>query len=60
MGDQAADAIAEAAKDGPFLSRDNFRDRTKCPQPVVETLTRLGILGNIPESDQISLFDLIG
>ncbi len=59
MGEQAADAIAEAVKDGPFLSRDDFRERTKCSGPVVETLVRLGILGSIPESNQISLFDLM-
>ncbi|MCR5676126.1 MAG: PolC-type DNA polymerase III [Lachnospiraceae bacterium] len=60
MGDQAADAIAEAVKNGPFLSVDDFRERTKCPKPVIETLVRLGLLGDIPESNQISLFDLMG
>ncbi|MCR4764436.1 MAG: PolC-type DNA polymerase III [Lachnospiraceae bacterium] len=60
MGDLAADAIAEAVKDGPFLSIDDFRDRTKCSQPVADTLRRLGILGDIPESNQISLFDYVG
>ena len=29
LGDKAADAIAEAAKDGIFLSKDDFRERTK-------------------------------
>ncbi|MBR5115629.1 MAG: PolC-type DNA polymerase III, partial [Lachnospiraceae bacterium] len=59
MGEQAADAIEEAAKNGPFLSRDDFRDRTKCSTTVIETLARLGILGDIPESNQMSIFDLI-
>ncbi|MCR5093262.1 MAG: PolC-type DNA polymerase III [Lachnospiraceae bacterium] len=59
MGEQAADAIEEAVKDGPFLSKDDFRDRTKCSATLVETLSRLGILGEIPESNQISLFDLL-
>ena len=57
MGEKAADAVVEAAKDGPFLSRDDFRDRTKCPQGVIDTLNELGLLGEIPESNQISLFD---
>jgi DNA polymerase-3 subunit alpha (Gram-positive type) len=60
MGDQAADNIALDAVRGPYLSRDDFRDRTKCPMPVIETLARLGILGDIPESNQISLLDLMG
>ena len=29
LGEKAADAIVEAAKDGPFLSKDDFRQRTK-------------------------------
>ncbi len=58
MGEKAADAVVEAAKDGPFLSRDDFRQRTKCPQAVVDKMAELGILGDIPESNQISLFDL--
>lgn len=59
MGEKAADAVVEAAKNGPFLSRDDFKDRTKCPQSVIETLNQLGLLGNIPESNQISLFDFM-
>ena len=57
MGEKAADAVVEAAKNGPFLSRDDFRERTKCPQGVIDTLNELGLLGEIPESNQISLFD---
>ncbi len=59
MGEQAADAIEEAAKNGPFLSRDDFRERTKCSNTVIDTLARLGILGDIPESNQMSIFDLV-
>ena len=29
LGEKAADAIVEAAKDGPFLSKDDFRERCK-------------------------------
>ena len=57
MGEKAADAVVEAAKNGSFLSRDDFRERTKCPQGVIDTLNELGLLGEIPESNQISLFD---
>ena len=60
MGEKAADAVVEAAKDGPFLSRDDFRERTKCPQTVIEKMANMGLLGDIPESNQISLFDLFG
>ncbi len=59
MGDKAADAIVEAVKDGPFLSRDDFRDRTKVSKTLVDLLDRLGLLGSLPESNQISLFDFM-
>lgn len=57
LGEKAADAIVEAAKDGPFLSKDDFRERSKASKTIVELLDSLGILGNLPESNQISLFD---
>ena len=59
MGETAAQAVCDAVKDGPFLSRDDFKERTKCPQKVVDTMHELGLLGDIPESNQMSLFDLI-
>jgi DNA polymerase-3 subunit alpha (Gram-positive type) len=57
MGDNAAIQVAEAAKDGPFLSRDDFRQRTKATKTVVELMGDLGLLGDLPESNQLSLFD---
>jgi DNA polymerase-3 subunit alpha (Gram-positive type) len=60
LGEKAADAVVEAVKDGPFTSRENFYNRTKVPKTVVEDMDRMGLLNGLPESDQISLFDLIG
>ncbi len=60
LGDKAADAVMEAAKEGPFLSKDDFRSRTKVSKTLVDLMADLGLLGNIPESNQISLFDLVG
>ncbi len=59
LGEKAADAIVEAAKDGPFLSKDDFRQRTKASKTIIELMDSLGILGNLPESNQISLFDFV-
>ncbi len=59
VAEKAAEGIVEAVKDGPFLSQDNFRERTKCTKTVTETLARLGLLGDLPESNQISLFDFV-
>lgn len=60
LGEKAADAIVEAAKDGPFLSKDDFRQRTKASKTIVDLMSDLGLLGNLPESNQISLFDFVG
>ena len=58
LGDNAAIAIAEAAKDGPFLSKDDFRERTKASKTVIELMSDLGLFGDLPDSNQLSLFDL--
>ncbi|MEE1090275.1 MAG: hypothetical protein UH103_02500, partial [Paludibacteraceae bacterium] len=57
LGDNAAVNIAEAAKDGPFLSKDDFRERTKTSKTVIDLMADLGLFGDIPESNQLSLFD---
>ena len=58
MGEKAAEAVEEASKDGPYLSRDDFRQRTKASQTVIDYMGELGLLGDLPESNQLSLFDL--
>ncbi len=58
LGDKAADAVVDAAQDGPFLSREDFRNRTKVSKTVCDLMGDLGLLGDLPESNQLSLFDL--
>ena len=60
LGDKAAEAVVEAAKDGPFLSKDDFRERTKVSKTVIDLMDDLGIMGDLPETNQLSLFDLMG
>ena len=57
LGDKAADAVADAVKDGRFLSIDDFQERTKASRTVIEHMVELGILNDLPESNQLSLFD---
>ena len=57
MGDKAAEAVVAAVKDGPFLSKDDFWQRTKVSKSVIDVMDDLGILGDLPESNQLSLFD---
>ena len=59
LGDKAADGVVEAAKHGPFLSRDDFKIRCKVSSTVVDTMARLGLLGDLPQSNQMSLLDFL-
>lgn len=59
LGDKAADAIVEAAKEGKFLSQDDFKQRCKISGTVVELMADLGLLGDLPVSNQMSLLDFL-
>lgn len=59
LGDKAADAVVLAARDGKFLSKDDFRSRTKVSATVIDLMSDLGIFGDLPQSNQISLFDFV-
>ena len=58
LGDTQALAVEEEAKKGKFLSKDDFRERTRVSKTIIDLLEEYGILGDMPESNQISLFDL--
>ena len=60
LGDKAADAVVDAAKQGKFLSKDDFRDRTKVSKTVIDLMDDLKLFGDIPQSNQMSLFDFTG
>ena len=59
LGDTQAIAVEEETKKGPFLSKDDFRERTKVSKTIIDLLEEMGVLKDIPESNQISLFDLV-
>ena len=59
MGEKAAEAVVEAAQDGPFLSKEDFRQRTKVSLTVIDLMSDMGLFGDLPNSNQISLFDLM-
>ena len=58
MGEKAAELAMQAAADGPYTSLENFRDRTKVSKTLTDKMKELGILGNLPESDQLT-FDFL-
>ena len=59
MGESAADSLMIAAAQEKFLSREDIRTRGGVSKTVVETLDRLGITKGLPETNQISLFDVL-
>ena len=56
MGLSAAQSIVEARKDGEFLTQEDFIARTKVSRTNTALMKELGILGDMPETDQLSLF----
>jgi DNA polymerase-3 subunit alpha (Gram-positive type) len=58
LGEKAADAVVDAVKDGKFLSREDFRNRSKVSKTVCDLMGEMSLLGELPESNQLSLFDL--
>jgi DNA polymerase-3 subunit alpha (Gram-positive type) len=59
LGEKAADAVVEAVKQGKFLSRDDFKIRCKVSSTVVDQMAKLGLLGELPMSNQMSLMDFL-
>ena len=62
MGGIAAEALAVAAhaeteRGEKFLSKDDIRQKAKVSQTVLDTMVELGLLGGLPESNQLSIFD---
>ena len=49
--------MVEGVKGGPFLSKQDFRERTHASTTIVDKMAELGLLGDLPETNQISIFD---
>ena len=56
VGEAAAISLAEAGKKGEYLSIEDMQIKTKVTKAVIETLQSVGVLGDLPESSQMSLF----
>ena len=56
VGENAAIHIVEERENGEFISKEDFRKRTKISRTVVETLDKHGALGSMSDKNQLSLF----
>lgn len=56
VGENAAESIERERQNSEFSSIDNMKNRAKLNKTAIEALVNHGILRNLPESDQLSLF----
>ena len=58
LGETVAKNIEAEAKKRPFISIEDFQSRCKVSQTLIDKMRAMGIFKGIPESSQLSLFDL--
>ncbi|MBC7087325.1 MAG: PolC-type DNA polymerase III [Tissierellales bacterium] len=58
IGENAARKLVEERNLAPFLSIEELITRGKATRPVIEALEKHGCLKDIPETNQISLFNI--
>ena len=57
LGENVAKQLVHARQEGEFLSKTELRKRGGLSSTLVEKMDEMGILGNMPEDNQLSLFD---
>ena len=57
LGESAAASVKEAREQGEFFSKEDLLRRTKLSSTNVQDLSEMGVLDNLNETDQLSLFD---
>lgn len=59
LGDKAAEMIEDEAAKGKFLSREDFKNRCKVSEKVVEAMADMGLMGDMPHNNQMSIMDFL-
>ena len=60
VGQAAAQSLYDAYNENPFSTMDDVRSRTSLSQTNIDDLKELGMFADLPESAQVSIFDLFG
>ncbi len=60
LGEKAAEQIYDAASKYRFVSKDDFKSKAKIGDSTIELMSKLGILDELPQSDQMSFEDFFG
>ncbi|MEE3425537.1 MAG: PolC-type DNA polymerase III, partial [Erysipelotrichaceae bacterium] len=56
LGDNVAESIVQARQDRPFLSKEDLAERTQLSTTLIKKLSDLGVLNDLDDSNQMSLF----
>ena len=56
LGDSVAESIVRAREEKPFTSMEDLLKRTKVNRTQLEMMKRMRVLGNLPDTEQFSLF----
>ena len=59
MGLKAAQQLEEAAKGGTFTSKEDIRIRGTVSKTILDVMEELGILGDLPETNQYDFFGML-
>lgn len=56
VGDKAAIALYETAQKGDFISKEEFGSQAGVSKTIIEALSDMGVLSELPDTNQISMF----
>ncbi|MBP1045544.1 PolC-type DNA polymerase III [Enterococcus sp. BWM-S5] len=59
LGQNVANAIVEAREDREFLSKEDLATRGKVSKTLIEYMNDNGVLKDLPDENQLSLFDML-
>ena len=58
MGENVAKSIQEAREKAPFKTIDDLKQRTTVTRSIIDLMQEYHCLDGLPQSDQVSLFDM--
>ena len=57
LGGNVANQIVQARENQPFLSKEDLATRGKVSKTIIDYMNENGVLKNLPDENQLSLFD---
>lgn len=58
FGSIAANSIIEARNTGKFKTKEELKEKAKIGDSIIDLLDKLGIISDLPDSMQMSLFEI--